>query len=178
MKLHRIAQRTCTATGSMYHFFPDRDALLRALLERHTRELRTMMERLEHEVGNEWSDLSTSALVDRLINPFIDFMDRHPDFLPLTRLVRINRGAHDRDVELDQCVSRLHEALIALRRPDATAAERKVIGLSITAISQGFVSLMTRTDDAAIVKLLRTELRRALIAYIDNTLIPERTRAN
>lgn len=170
IKLHRVAQNTCTTTGSMYHFFPDRDALLRALLERHTRELRGIVEKMEQEVASDWSELQTPDLVDRLTGPFIDFMDRHPDFLPLTRLVRISGGANDRDAELDQCVSRVHEALIALRMPDASATERKVMGLSITAIAQGFVSLMTRTDNETIVRLLRSELRRALIAYLDNAL--------
>ena len=57
--MHRVAQRSRTAIGSMCHFFPDREAVLRALALRHTQALRALTAQTGRETAAHRSQVST-----------------------------------------------------------------------------------------------------------------------
>jgi len=177
--MHRVARRSCTTTGSMYHFFPDRETLLRALGERHACGLRAVTTRIEQETAGQWARLSTAEAVDRFLGPFLTYIDEHPDLPAVSRLARASGWAHERDAELDRQVIRLAEDVVASRCPDATPAETTSRALAMTAMVEGVVGASARPTDAAHAALspaiLRQELRRALVAYLDSYSARPRT---
>lgn len=165
--MHRVARRSGTTTGSMYHFFPDRDALLRGLAERHGRALRELVTRVERENADEWARLSTDQAVGCFLEPFQRYVDEHPDLLPLSRLARAAAEAGaDRDEELSRLVLRLAEAVVASRDPRASAADVTSRAVAMTAMAEGVVTAASRRAVPA--QSLRRELRRALVAYLDS----------
>ncbi|HEX6629845.1 MAG TPA: TetR/AcrR family transcriptional regulator [Gemmatimonadaceae bacterium] len=174
--MHGVARRSGTTTGSMYHFFPDRDALLRELAARHAQRLRELAARVERESAAEWSGLSTPAAVDRFLDPFLTYIDRHPDFPPVARHARGAGWAAERDSELDRQAVRLAEAVVASRCPDATTAERAARARAMTAMAEGVVRATAPVagpaDDEASPTVLRRELRRALVAYLESYAAP------
>lgn len=171
--MQRVARLSGTTTGSMYHFFPDRETLLRALTARHARALRGLMAQLEHDAAGCWARLSTAEAVDLFLRPFLGYVDQHPDLLPLARMARYaDWSEHGRDAELDALVVRLANALVASRDPGASRAELNGRAATVTALTEGVVSAMGRRGTSAHgalpIPVLRRELRRALVAYLDS----------
>jgi len=166
VRMHRICQLTRTTTGSMYHFFPDREALLRALIDRYVGELQAEMERFERATASEWARLPTAEAVDRLLTPFLNYVDTHPAFLPLARLVRAE-NSRDHDSELERVILRLTEAVVSSRDPKASAADVRARAVALIAILEGMVDVGSRVRDPGVLAALRRELRRALITYLD-----------
>lgn len=174
--MHRVARRSHTTTGSMYHFFPDREALLRALAARHAQALRTLMGELEREAAARWSELSTPDAVTLFLGPFVGYLDRNPDLLPLARAARTSEWGAGRDAELDALMLRLAEALVSSRDPSASRQAIACRAVAVLAITDGVVTAMghlsvpgrsTRLPEG-LHGDLRGELRRALVAYLDS----------
>jgi AcrR family transcriptional regulator len=63
-----VAAQAGVPIGSLYRYFPDKRALLGALAERHSRELRALLERVLDEGA---ASLPLPALIDRLVDPFV-----------------------------------------------------------------------------------------------------------
>lgn len=171
--MQRVARLSGTTTGSMYHFFPDRETLLRALTERHARALRALLGQLEHDAAECWARLSTADAVDLFLRPFLGYVDQHPDLLPLARVARYaDWSEQGRDAELDALVVRLANALVASRDPGASRAELGGRAAAVMALTEGVVSAMGRRGSSAHgalpIAVLRRELRRALVAYLDS----------
>jgi AcrR family transcriptional regulator len=177
----RVAQLSHTTTGSMYHFFPDGDALLRALAERHASQLRELTANIERGSAAEWAQLSTAEAVDQFLDPFLAYIKAHPDLLPVTRRARTAGWTADRDAELDRQVIRLAETVVASRCSKATPMERMSRALTMTAMVEGVVGAAARSADVAHEGMsaaalsdaaLQRELRRALVAYLDSYSSP------
>lgn len=174
--MHRVARRSGTTTGSMYHFFPDREALLRALVARHAQALRALMGELEREAAARWKELSTPDAVALFLGPFVGYVDRNPDLLPLARAARTSEWSAGRDAELDALMLRLAEALVASRDPAAPHDAIACRAVAILAITDGIVTAMGHLSapgrstrlPATLRDDLRGELRRALVAYLDS----------
>ena len=174
--MHRVAQHSGTTIGSMYHFFPDREAVLRALAERHTEQLRTLITEAEREGAARWSQLSTAEAVDRYLDPFLRYVDHHPDLLPLGRFARASGWTAHRSAEMDRLIIQQAEAVIASRVPDASRAELTTRAVTMTAMVEGVMGAAARqatpARSAPSVAAIRQELRRALVAYLDSYASP------
>ena len=164
--MHRVARRSGTTTGSMYHFFPDRDTLLRGLAERHRRELKALIARVERESEDEWTRLTTDEAVGRFLDPFQDYVDQHPDLVPLSRLARAAEPGESGDEELNRLLVELAESVVASRGDGASRAEVAGRAVAMMAMAEGVVTAGTR--GAVPSAVLRRELRRAIVAYLDS----------
>jgi AcrR family transcriptional regulator len=179
-----IAQRAHTAKGSLYQFFPNRDAVLAALALRYAGELETVYD--ESFAGKPHS-LSLPRLIDRIVAPLAAFHDRNPAFrrvfaaLDAPTLVTgsgatpAGASPRIRAQLFDSFVDRL-ESLFAARNPSLPARDRRRGALVAAAIGQ---ALLARRDHApaADKKPLLDELRRALAAYVGPLLdAPTRSR--
>jgi AcrR family transcriptional regulator len=178
--MHRVARRSGTTTGSMYHFFPDRETLLGALVERHAQAWRALTAQVEDEIARR-SPLPTDELVGCLLDPFLAYSTQHPDLLPLTRLARTAAWGIDRDAELGRLVLRLARAVVASHEPGITPAEQATRAATMAAMMDGIASAVARTQRAPrqtpSAAALRQELRRALVAYLDSYAEPPASRA-
>src|ERR1019366_1020793 len=75
-----IAARAHTSIGSLYHFFPNKEAIIRGLTERYTQELHTLyLEIFRPEVAA----LPLYELMDRIIDPLVQFDLDHIAFKAL-----------------------------------------------------------------------------------------------
>ena len=76
--MHAIAKRSSTTIGSLYHFFPDREAVLVALVDRHLRGIGAMVvlalaSRLTGKPAGVWFWwlLQAAILATGFIEPFM-----------------------------------------------------------------------------------------------------------
>jgi AcrR family transcriptional regulator len=77
-----IAARAGAAIGTLYLFFPTKEALAGAILHEHAQDL----SRLLDELGERAAGQPAAAIADRLFGALGDFMARHPAYTALLDL--------------------------------------------------------------------------------------------
>jgi AcrR family transcriptional regulator len=162
-----IATRARTAKGSLYQFFPNRDAVLAALALRYADEMRRIHERAfppdAHEVPLE-------RLIDRIVKPLAEFHDRNPAFRRV--FASTDAGGDDtraapkrlRTQLFDSFVDRL-DVLFATRNPRLGTRERRRAALVAATIGQSMLARRSRAPQPE-KKPLLDDLRRVLVAYL------------
>lgn len=168
-----IAQEARTAKGSLYQFFPNRDAVLAALALRYADELRAIHERT---IPLDPHALSLEKLIERVVKPLADFHDRNPAF---RRVFGHTEAAGD---ETRAAPARLHAQLFdsfvdrldivfAARNTALASRERRRIALTAASIGQVMLANRARAV-AADKKAILDDLRRLLLAYLQPLLEP------
>jgi len=169
-----IAAQARTAKGSLYQFFPNRDAVLAALALRYADEMRAIHERA---FPLDTHDVPLERLIDRIVKPLAEFHDRNPAF-------RRVFASHDGPVDdtrsaparlraqlFESFVDRL-DVLFASRNPRLATRERRRAALVAASIGQSVLAIRARAQSAD-KKPLVEDLRRMLLAYLQPLLEPE-----
>ncbi len=168
-----IALRARTAKGSLYQFFPNRDAVLAALALRYADEMRAIHDRA---FPIDPHGLSLERLIDRIVKPLAEFHDAHPAF---RRVFATVEGPGDgtpatptrlRAQLFDSFVDRL-DALFSARNPQLATRDRRRIALVAASLGQALLAQRGRAV-AAEKKPLLDDLRRILLAYLQPVLEP------
>lgn len=166
-----IALEARTAKGSLYQFFPNRDAVLAALALRFADEMRAIHERA---FPIDSHGLTLERLIDRIVKPLAEFHDRNPAF---RRVFAHHDGPSDdtrsapsrlRSQLFESFVDRL-DVLFAARNPRLGTRERRRAALIAATIGQSILARRARAV-AAEKKALFDDLRRILIAYLEPML--------
>ncbi len=166
-----IALRARTAKGSLYQFFPNRDAVLAALALRYADEMRHI-----HELAfpADPHRMTLERLIDRIVKPLADFHDRNPAF---RRVFATVEGPVDemraaparmRAQLFDSFVDRL-DVLFASRNPRLAARDRRRAALVSASVGQAVLARRSRAV-AAEKKPLLDDLRRMLLSYLQPVL--------
>jgi AcrR family transcriptional regulator len=115
-----IAARAGVSPGTLYQFFPNKDAIAEALAERFVLRLRET----QAVFGPELAELPLDELIDRVLDPLVAFHVAHPGFQALfsgsivsPRLASAVQGF------LDAVVARA-EAIFEVRAPQLNSERR------------------------------------------------------
>jgi AcrR family transcriptional regulator len=87
----RIAAAAGISVGALYRFFPDKQAIFDAVAVRHMEEFRGRMARLLVRSALR----SGPALLERMMDAYIAYLDEHPDFRALALSGRISALARE-----------------------------------------------------------------------------------
>lgn len=156
-----IAARAGASVGSLYHFFPNKDAVVDALADRYMRELAS-----ESAAAVPLDDARqpVDIMIDQILDPLIAFHIRHPAYARVMEA----RMAPDRRSHLDehhQYITGRIGALLAARWPQMPAALRDLrahTGFQIVhALLPNAASAPQPRRDA-----LMRELKTVLIGYM------------
>jgi AcrR family transcriptional regulator len=155
--MHLVAKRAHTSVGSMYHFFPDRESLLQILAQRHMAAVRQINEQLIAVPAEVWQAMTPAATIEHLVGPFIEYINRHPDFLAVMH----GRNTSEGDADF----MRTFRHALGARLPGITAAVLEGYVAIMHAIAaggmhMGFQSKSHRAD------LYLREVPRVLAAYL------------
>lgn len=123
--VQEIARRAGSSVGSIYHFFPTKDAIVAALRARHEEEGKAVRVAIREAVQSG-ADLPLAEFVDRLISPLAEFVERRPAAFMLGALdAPDQREQAEKDAPLEEALR------AALRRCDphcgAEELERRLI---------------------------------------------------
>jgi len=159
--MHKVAKRAATPTGSMYHFFPDREALVLALRDRHDAALEEIHATTLQITTAQWRAFSTAEVINALVSPVIDYFERNPDCL----VIFVECPKDDKDHE--EGIRNLR-AVIDARVPDAKPAERQVYAEMINALAVGSLKIRLGAAKGNLQKasVYLREIKRALTAYL------------
>ncbi len=158
----RIAERAGVSIGTMYQYFPDKNALIYAVLQQ---KLGAVHEEVERAAAN-LAGLPLIAISDGLVSAWLDAKTR--DIAASRALYAL---ASDFDT-IDLIGEGSHRMLTAIekalaRAADATFANPGSVAFVMRAILAGTVrSVLERGAKPAELSLLRTELPRVCRAYL------------
>jgi AcrR family transcriptional regulator len=94
-----IADRAQIAVGSIYQYFPNKEAILAALVDRYMQQLAAnTLSALQQDV----SGLDWPTMVDQIIDPMIAFERRHPAFRYLQASAEGSGAMADRAKQMDR----------------------------------------------------------------------------
>lgn len=168
-----IALRARTAKGSLYQFFPNRDAVVAALAMRFADELRAVHEKA---FATDPHGLSVERLIDRIVKPLAAFHDRNPAFRRVFATVDAppdstgSAPVRLRAQLFDSFVDRL-DLLFAARNPALPSRARRRAAMVCASIGQALLARRDRAP-ASEKKPILDDLRRVLAAYLTPLLDP------
>ncbi|HEY0970027.1 MAG TPA: TetR/AcrR family transcriptional regulator [Gemmatimonadales bacterium] len=159
-----IAVRAGTSIGSLYQFFPNRDALLHFVAERYVEDLGRL---LEPEEDPDAAHLPLEGLVDAMLSPFESFHRTHPGYFAVLFAPQGSAAlATLRGRLREQLVARV-ERLLQLRAPDLPAARRRSLALTSVEAARALLQYAETHLPPARRRTMRDELRAMLVAYLE-----------
>jgi AcrR family transcriptional regulator len=171
--MQAIAARSGTTFGSLYHFFPDRDAVLLALHARHGREIAA---HAASALIEDWARLTLESAVELYLETLIGYVQTRPDTLLVLRAVESLHPEAARAPAAERMLTELTGRLVAVAHPDASPAARATTTAMVRALVLGTVAeaaLPGRPGAGSMGRCqplppatFRRELARALTAYL------------
>lgn len=121
---NQIAAAARTSIGSLYQFFPNKEAILQALVARSQEQMRDVLE--EVFASDPQDELTPDELLDRLLDPLIALYARGYRMLALfVALPRMGDGAQAGQPLVEEIVRRL-DARLARRMPGLSSERREL----------------------------------------------------
>lgn len=118
-----IAEAAGASVGSLYHFFPNKDAIVRALASRYEA---TMREINQAAMGAEAVVVPIPQMVEGIVGPLAAFMEQNPAYLPIYNATSDPKHPGCLNDELHQTVIGLVEQLMEARVPGVAPATRRI----------------------------------------------------
>jgi AcrR family transcriptional regulator len=158
-----VAERAGASIGTVYQYFPNKDAIVVALRDRYGEEMRSLW----LPVVAEADTLSIRALIDRMLGVLIAFIESHPAYFALT-------DAPVRRQKNHAARSRLRAGFAeAFRRKQPSLSEEEAsriawVAVEITKDINALYAEAKPKEREAVV----AELKLALVAYLEARLAP------
>jgi len=154
-----IAARAEASIGSLYQFFPTKEALAEALIIGHANGLNEHMERLLAQTP-EWS---TEELAARLIRTFADYRKQHPSFVALIEVAGSLPSMLGRTIR--QRMRDYLSQILAIHAPGIAAGELRPSAMVVQQFMKAAVALENE-QPAALRKAAQNQLQQALSLYL------------
>ncbi len=157
-----IAERAETSIGSLYQFFPNKDAVLQALAKRYLGDMRLLTSRL---FTPDVEYVPLPVLVDRTINALVEFENTHPGFTLIFNSAGISEDLKAAADSITEAMITDFERVIALKAPAIQVTDRRSSAQIAMSIIKGVLPL-TMTKHSEQRDRVIIEFKRALLAYL------------
>ena len=157
-----VAARAGASIGSLYQFFPTKDALAHALLETYVATLIGDFEQLREAAPA----LDSASLAHRLTRALLAFRAAHPAFAPL---VEVHGGSFPRAAGVRERLRGEIAAVLRAKAPSLKQAEAQTRAAVVQQLMKAAVAIQgeaTLTHRAAAID----ELERVMTMYLDDML--------
>lgn len=161
-----IAARAGISPGSLYQFFPNKEAIADALAQHYAAELHAEWDRA---FTPETAALPLGSLVDLLIDALLDFNRQKPGFSVLFFGDDITPQLESMGHELHDGMIARFAALIAARNPTLPAEQGQLIANVMMKLYKAFIPGMVNAgseDHAPLLHEMKAVMRGYLAPYI------------
>lgn len=153
-----IAAQAGIAIGSLYQFFPNKVALMNALVERYLSALYESVLAIDPAQP-------ISAIMEQWVDNLARFTDSHQGFRALFLEVDVTQRIHHEILEATETILRIHY-------PGLAVDVRKQTAAAGVALVKGMMKLSDQTGDL-VEKVELSEVKLAILAYVRAVLIRE-----
>ncbi len=161
-----IAARANTSIGSLYQFFPNKEAVLHALA---ARQLRLLSETLDCELTPETASLPLGEFLDRILGAIAQFQANHAGFHPLFTGAHTSVDLAHAAYDLRQAVAQRIDGLLALRAPTLDPRDRLLYAQVCVNAVAALLPLAQKAPGAERARVV-AEIKRLLLAYLSPVL--------
>lgn len=161
-----ISARAETSIGSLYQFFPNKDALLHAVAERYVDDLFALLDASDAADARDIAGLPLEALVDALLEPFVAFHRAHPGYFTILFAPQGSVALRSVRGRLRERLAQRVERLFAARAAGVPAAKRRRLALTAVEASRALIQYIEVSVPRAGRREMRDELRAMLVAYL------------
>jgi AcrR family transcriptional regulator len=154
-----IAARAQMSPGSLYQFFPHKDAIAQALATRYVDELALTQ---ESAFSADLAYVTLDELLDQVVDPLVRFNIANPGFQVLFADSAVPRQVASAPVQLHDAVLGRVEAMIAARAPDLPREQRIRVARVSVQVFRAILPLVLSSspeEQEAIVGELKNVLR-------------------
>lgn len=165
-----IAERAAISIGSLYRYFPDKEAILGALAQRYVEQTRAIYDRV---ITDDLVYLPLPVLLDRLLDPFIELYRQYPIYhhILLGADISPDMAAAARAVRAES-LARL-TGLVQSLAPQASPERARLVATVSNATVKALISLLVAADDPQFERQATAEVKRMLLAYLQPVLSVE-----
>jgi AcrR family transcriptional regulator len=158
-----IAEKAGISIGTLYRYFPDKDAVLQALAERYNQQSHLLFETLFVEDAKY---LPPEVLLDRLIDPFLDMYRKYPVY------AHILLGA-DVSADIAAASCGMEAEMIAgmadffrMLSPGLDKKRSHLIAVISKAVVKMLISLVTTSTDEQYQADIIAEVKQMMLCYL------------
>ena len=153
----------------MYQFFPNKEAILEALVDRYLEELRALHDR---ELSTEAARLPLPVLLDRTVGTLAEFKAERPAFWPIFYGSETSEKLSSAAQELlGEIVGRL-DAIFAVRVPALEEVERRLYARIAVEVFRALLPVALEGDEVHRARVV-AETKTLLLAYLGPILETE-----
>jgi AcrR family transcriptional regulator len=157
-----IARQAKTSIGSLYQFFPNKEAILEALVSHYEAQLRAVHDRV---LNAETADLPLPDIYERVIGTLAEFHAAHPGFWPLFYGSTTSPALSSAAARLHQeCIGRV-EAMLARRHPELPPSRRRLLATINVEVIKALLPLAEEEDEAYRAEVI-AEMKNLLLAHM------------
>ncbi|MFN8531156.1 MAG: TetR/AcrR family transcriptional regulator [Anaerolineae bacterium] len=167
MTTSAIAEQAGTSIGSLYQFFPHKDAVLHALAQRYLEEMQHLTSRL---FTPDVEYVPLPVLVDRTINALVEFEVTHPGFNLIFNSAWISPELKNAADSITGAMITDFDRVIALKSPNLKTEDRSIAAEVLMSIIKGVLPL-TLTGSSQYRARVVAEFKRATLAYMNSLLV-------
>ena len=158
-----IAERAGISIGSLYRYFSDKDAILRALAKRHQEQVRGIFDRI---FSGDLIYLPLDVLLDRLIDPFVELHTACPAYKQILLGSDVSADIAAANEELDQEIVRRMAEVLQLTALGMDTERAHLVATVCKAQVKALLSLVGSSDDREFRSQVTAEVKRMLLGYI------------
>lgn len=165
-----IAEKAGISIGALYRYFPDKDAVLKALADRYHGQARLLFETLF--VGDA-KYLPLEILLDRLIDPFLEMYIQYPAYahILLGADVSADIAAASCGMETEMIDGMAN--FFCMLVPDLDKKRAHLLAMVSKAAVKMLISLVLASDDEHYQAEIIAEVKQMLLGYLGPVLRPE-----
>lgn len=158
-----IASAAGISPGSLYQFFPNKEAIAQALADRFAERMRTAHAEAFDEV--DFARLSLDELIDRVVDPILEFNLANPGFKALFARPDMPAGLAAAAGPIQAALLGRVERIFSARAPKLPAAQRERSARVTVLLFQAMVPLVVATGEIERPAMVR-EVKNALRGYV------------
>ena len=161
-----IAARASVSPGTLYQFYPNKETLAESLGARYADQLQSLH---GHAFDSRTLPTSLTALIDAIVDPFLEFHRRAPAFDTLFLAAAVSPESAGRLNFLHNTVSARVTALLEQRAPNAVRDDAFWTAEGAVCIFRGMLPLISSLKTARRKRAIR-ELKTILARYLEPLL--------
>ncbi len=159
-----IAERAGVSIGSLYRYFPDKDAIVRALASRYLEQVRAIYDEV---FTDDVIYLPLPVVLDRLIDPFVALHTTFPAYkhMLLGSDVSSDIAAASQGMD-EEIIERLADFLRQIM-PNMDEQRARLVAAVCKAEVKALISLLMGSNDDEFRTQVTVEMKRMLLVYLE-----------
>ena len=158
-----IAERAALSIGTLYRYYPDKDAVMKALVGRYYDQ---QIEMFEHIFVEDMKYLPPQVMIDRLLDPILKLHCGYPAYIHILLSSDVSNDIAAASCELDREITLRLANFLKLLGPLMEDEQAYLTAIVIKSIFKSSISMLASTKDELFQNQIIAEIKKMLLAYL------------